>query len=284
MLGLNEFIGIVELGMVYSLVAIAIFLSFRVLNFSDLTVDGSFALGSAVFATAMNAQLGLGLAMGLSILAGALAGLASATLAITLGFGDLLGSILVMYALYSINFRIVGSSNLVVNLSGADQHLIFLVGVVAVILCLLFKGLRSEGGLAMRAVGINAQIVTQYGFPLNTLKFSGLALSNALVALGGTLFTLVSGFYDINVGTGTLIVGLASLVIGESLSQRLSLALVLCVAGSLFYRLAIHMGFHAGTLGLVATDLNIITALLIIGFVLSRKLRGMNLGVPHVKL
>ncbi len=81
-----------------------------------------------------------------------------------------------------------------------------------------------------------------------------------------------------------MIVGLASLVIGESLSQRLSLALVLCVAGSLFYRLAIHMGFHAGTLGLVATDLNIITALLIIGFVLSRKLRGMNLGVPHVKL
>lgn len=275
MLSLNEFIGITELSLVYGLVAIAIFLSFRVLNFSDLTVDASFTLGSAVFAAAMHAQLGVALALLLSLLSGALAGIATATLAIAWGFGDLLGSILVMYALYSVNFRIVGSSNLVLNMDSAnsDHKILFLFTIVAFVLVLLFKLLSSEAGLALRAIGMNPQLVTQFGFPLNSLKFIGLAVSNALVALGGSLFSFLSGFYDINVGTGTLIAGLASLVVGESLSKRLSLALLFCIVGSLIYRIAIHMGFHSGNLGLVATDLNMITTTIIVAFVLSRRLR-----------
>ncbi len=273
MLNINEITNITELGLIYSLVAVAIFLSFRVLNFSDLTVDASFTLGAAVFATAINSNFNLPSALILSFLSGALAGIATSTLALTLGFGDLLGSILIMYALYSINFRIVGSSNLVINQELlASDSIFFLATFIIVTFLILFTLLKSETGMSLRGVGINSQLLSQYGFPLQRLRFFGIALSNALVALGGALFTLVSGFYDINIGSGTLIAGLASLVIGESISKNISFALILCVLGSVIYRLAIHMGFHSGNFGLIATDLNMITAVMLVGFLLIRRL------------
>lgn len=276
----NEILGITELGLVFSLVAIAIFLSFRVLKFSDLTVDASFTLGSAVFAVCLNNGWGLYSSLLLALLSGACAGLATATLAITLGFRDLLGSILVMYALYSVNFRIVERSNLALNTETYEQSFYFLLISVAFVLALLFFLLRTEVGLTLRAVGLNEDLVSQYGFPQRTLKFLGLGISNACVALSGALFTFVSGFYDINIGTGTLIAGLASLVIGESLSNRISFALLFCVVGSILYRLAIHMGFHSAKIGLMATDLNVITASIIIAFVLLRKFTKSK-GVKH---
>jgi len=270
-------VSILELSLIYGLVAVGIFLSFRVLNFSDLTVDSSFTLGAAVFASSINAEWGLFSSLFLSIVSGAIAGLSTATLAIGLKLGDLLSSILVMYALYSVNFRIVGSSNLVMDsdlLPPFDTF--FLAGLTVFLLGLLFVCLRSEGGLIFRAVGINESLLKQYGFPLVALKFFGLALSNGLVALGGGLFALISGFYDINIGTGTLIAGLASLVIGESISRRIGLALLLCVLGSLLFRLAVHIGFHSGSLGLIATDLNLITSCVIIAFILASRRRRLQ--------
>lgn len=281
MLSLDEVLGISELGLVYSLVAVGIFLSFRVLNFSDLTVDGSFGLGSAVFVSAMQVGFGLELSLLLSFLSGAVVGLFTAFLSIRLKFGDLLGSILILYALYSVNFRIVGASNLVIDpelIRFSSPRLYLIFTLVSLILLLLFKLLNSEFGLSLRAVGINENLVRQFGLPLRLLKILGLSLSNALIAMAGGLFSVVSGFYDISVGTGTLIAGLTSLIIGETFSKKMGLTLLFCVLGSFLYRLAIHIGFNSGSFGLVATDLNLISTVVIVVFVLGQRTGGVKIS------
>ncbi len=270
--------GALELGLVYGLVALGVFLSFRVLNFPDLTVDGSFPLGAAVAASAIVAGIDPYLATLLAILAGALAGLVTALLNVRFKILHLLASILTMIALFSINLRIMGRPN--IALLGEPTVLTpfeglgvrgmlltpALVGVALVIvMALLTRFLASDYGLAMRATGANPRMARAQGIATGRAICIGMALSNALVALAGALFAQTNGFADITIGTGTIVVGLAAVIIGETLlpARRIGVVVVAAVLGSILYRLAIALALNAHVLGLQASDLNLVTAALV---------------------
>jgi putative ABC transport system permease protein len=274
------FFGAVELGLIYGLVALGVFLSFRVLNFPDLTVDGSFPLGAAVVATAITSGIDPWLGTVLAMAAGAIAGLVTAVLNVRFKILHLLASILTMIALYSINLRIMGRPNIALLAESTVltpfEELgwwpllvrpLFLLVVVAVVAVLLIRFLLSELGLAMRATGANPRMAEAQGIPIGGITCLGMALSNALVALAGALFAQTNGFADVTLGTGTIVVGLAAVIVGESILPRATVAAAVigCVLGSLVYRVVIALALEADVLGLQASDLNLITAVLVGG-------------------
>jgi putative ABC transport system permease protein len=271
-------LGAVEIGLVYGLVALGVLLSFRVLSFPDLTVDGSFPLGAAVTASAIVAGVDPYLATLLAIMAGALAGLVTALLNVRFQILHLLASILTMIALFSINLRIMGRPNIALiteptvltpfeGLGLANPVLKpLLVGVVVVVVAaLLARFLLSDYGLAMRATGANPRMARAQGIATERTICVGMALSNAMVALAGALFAQTNGFADITIGTGTIVVGLAAVIVGETIlpARRIWLVVAACILGSILYRLAIALALNADLLGLEASDLNLVTALLV---------------------
>ncbi|MYZ47087.1 ABC transporter permease [Propylenella binzhouense] len=273
------FFGAVELGLVYAFVAIGVYLSFRVLDFPDLTVDGSFPLGAGCAAVAIVAGWNPWLATALAMAAGALAGFATAFVSVRFRILHLLASILTMIALFSINLRIMGRPNVALLnqetvLSpfygrGLADHLVrplFLLVLVALAVALVAAFLKSDLGLAMRATGANPRMARAQGVRTGLHVMAGVALSNALVALAGALFAQTNGFADVTSGLGTIVVGLAAVIVGETLLPRRSIALAIaaCVAGSVLYRLAVQLALNLDVLGLQASDLNLATALLVL--------------------
>lgn len=266
-----QFFGALELGLLYGLVAIGVYLTFRVINFPDLTVDGSFPLGAAVAASLIVHGSSPIIATVAAIFAGAIAGFFTAYLNVRWKILGLLAGILTMTALYSINLRIMGRPNIALLseptlFSNPDWVLYSLLVIIILILFILTGFLISQFGLALRATGINPRVCSAYGISVNKMTLIGLSLSNALVALAGALFAQIHGFADISMGTGTLIIGLASVIVGETLmhSSRISIILISCVLGSILYRLAIAMALNTHFAGLQSSDLNLITALLVI--------------------
>jgi putative ABC transport system permease protein len=272
------FLGAVELGLIYGLVAIGVYLSFRVLNFPDLTVDGSFPLGAAVVAAAITGGLGPWLGTALAVAAGALAGLVTALLNVRFKILHLLASILTMIALYSINIRVMGRPNVALlgeatvltpfeglGLPSMWLRPLLLLIVVALVTALLVRFLGSEIGLAMRATGVNPRMAEAQGIRVGAVTCLGMALSNGLVGLAGALFAQVNGFADVTLGTGTIVVGLAAVIIGETLVPRagVAAAVVGCLLGSVFYRIVVALALEADFLGLEASDLNLVTAVLV---------------------
>jgi putative ABC transport system permease protein len=271
-------LGALEIGLVYALVALGVFLSFRVLSFPDLTVDGSFPLGAAVAASAIVGGVDPYLATGCALVAGALAGLVTAVLNVRFRILHLLASILTMIALFSINLRIMGRPNIAllgeptvlspfegVGLAGPVLQPL-LVGVVALaVAALLARFLASDYGLGMRATGANPRMARAQGIETGRTICVGMALSNAMVALAGALFAQTNGFPDVTIGTGTIVVGLAAVIVGETIlpARRIGSAIVACVLGSILYRLAIAAALNADVLGLEASDLNLVTAVLV---------------------
>lgn len=273
--------------------ALGVLLSFRILDFPDLTVDGSFPLGAAVAATAIVGDLDPFLATALALLAGTLAGLVTAFLNVRFRILHLLASILVMIALYSVNLRIMGRPNVALLteptvltpfeaiLPALWLRPLLALLVVALAAALLARLLLSEAGLAMRAVGVNPRMAEAQGVRVGAMTLLGMAISNALVALAGALFAQTNGFADVTIGTGTIVVGLASVIVGETVLPLRGIvgAVLACVAGSVLYRLAVALALEADVLGLQASDLNLVTALLVgLALVLpatrSRLLRG----------
>ncbi len=280
-LGMSDiaFWGAVETGLIYALVAMGVYLSFRVLDFPDLTVDGSFPLGAAVCATMIVSGWDPWISTLGGFLAGAFAGFVTAFISVRFGVLHLLASILTMVALYSINLRIMSGS--LKPIGGSDTVLtpffewgwpdyqikpIFLVIVVLLVLVALGGFLRSEAGLAMRATGANARMAKANGVKPGWQTMMGIALSNALVGLAGGLFAQSNTGGDASLGAGTIVIGLAAVIIGETLlpSRRLFLTLLGCVIGSVLYRLAIQVALSADFIGLQASDLNLVTAALIL--------------------
>jgi len=272
------FLGAVELGLIYGLVAIGVYLSFRVLNFPDLTVDGSFPFGAAVVAAAITGGLGPWLGTALAVAAGALAGLVTALLNVRFKILHLLASILTMIALYSINIRVMGRPNVALlgeatvltpfeglGLPSMWLRPLLLLIVVALVTALLVRFLGSEIGLAMRATGVNPRMAEAQGIRVGAVTCLGMALSNGLVGLAGALFAQVNGFADVTLGTGTIVVGLAAVIIGETLVPRagVAAAVVGCLLGSVFYRIVVALALEADFLGLEASDLNLVTAVLV---------------------
>ena len=260
------------------------------LDFPDLTVDGSFPLGAAVAAVLIIAGLNPWLASGVAMLAGAGAGLVTAMLNVRFRILNLLASILTMIALFSVNLRVMGKPN--VALINAETMLSpffghglrdfyvrpLFVGILVVIaVIVVWRFLESDAGLSMRATGANARMARAQGVDTNRQIYLGIALSNALVALGGALFAQTNGFADVTSGVGTIVVGLAAVIIGETLfgTRGILMALIGCVLGSILYRIAIQLALSSDVLGLQASDLNFVTALLVtVALVLPRLRRG----------
>lgn len=282
--------GAVELGLVYAFVALGVYLAFRVLDFPDLTVDGTFPLGAAVTAVLILAGVNPWLAAGIAMLAGAAAGIITAALNVRFKILNLLASILTMIALFSVNLRVMGKPN--VALINADTMLspfygwgvrdfmvrpLFVAVLVVIALLVVWRYLESDAGLAMRATGANARMARAQGIDTDRQIYWGMALSNALVALGGALFAQTNGFADVTSGVGTIVVGLAAVIIGETVmgSRRILIALIGCVVGSILYRIAIQLALSSDVLGLQASDLNLVTAVLVtVALVLPRLKRG----------
>ena len=277
-MSLTAFLGAIQIGLIFGLVALGVFLSFRVLSFPDLTVDGSFPLGAAVTAALIVAGVDPFAATAAAILAGAAAGLVTAFLNLRFGILHLLASILTMIALYSINLRIMGRPNIGIlneptilspfsglGLGGRYLEPLAAGVVLAVTVVLLARFLLSDYGLAMRATGANPRMARAQGVDTSATTYVGMAVSNALVALAGALFAQINKFADATMGTGTIVVGLAAVIIGEALfgTRSVILSVIGCVVGSIVYRLAIALALNAEFLGLNSSDLNLVTAILV---------------------
>jgi putative tryptophan/tyrosine transport system permease protein len=281
--------GALQTGLLFSLVALGVYLSFRVLDFPDLTVDGSFPLGAAVAAASISAGADPFVATALAAIGGAAAGSVTAVLHLRFKIMNLLAGILTMVALFSINLRIMGSPNLPVY--GHDTVFSALDGIVdlnlwndTVILALFAFGVKflvdwfltTETGLALRATGENPAMAEAQGIDNNKMVFLGMAISNALVALAGALFAQMQGVADVSMGTGTIVTGLAALIIGEAILGRQSVfvATLGCIAGALVYRFFIALALQADFAGIRAEDLNLVTAAVVAVAVVLSQGRG----------
>jgi putative ABC transport system permease protein len=275
------FSGALEQGFVYGIMVLGVYLTFRILNFPDLTVDGSLPLGASVSAAAIIQGVDPFLSLALAMGAGFLAGTVTALLNTKLKILHLLASILTMIALYSVNIRIMQGPN--VSLLGAETILDpimafgipgylaapFFFGLLSLLITgLLIWFLHTEVGLAMLATGNNPQMITSQGVNTHFTIILGVGLSNALAALCGALAAQNQGAADANMGVGTIVAGLASVIVGETLfgDRSITRACFAALFGSIVYRLAIALalGMKWGQFSFTPSDLNLITSLLVV--------------------
>lgn len=289
------FFGALEGGLIYAIMALGVLISFRILDFPDLTADGSFPLGGAVAGVAIIAGFNPWLACIFGMLAGAMAGLLTAWLHVKLGILHLLAGILMMTALYAINLRIMNTP----NLSLLGQETVFtpfltadngmwikmaIVGVVAVVAKLaLDVFFATHTGLAMRATGSNAKMAQANGVNTSLVVLLGMAMSNGLIGLSGALFVQTQGFADISMGIGTIVIGLAAVIIGETVmtAKKMFWITLSVLVGAVIYKLLIQLALSSDVLkgvGVKSQDLNLLTALLVVAVLmlpkLQRKFRG----------
>ena len=273
-----SFLGAIEIGLIFSLVALGVFISFRLLRFPDLTVDGSFPLGGAVCAILISTGTNPWLATLAATAAGAAAGMLTGWLNVKLKIMDLLASILMMIALYSVNLRIMGGPNVplindatlftLLQPEGMPDYVArpLILAVIVLIAKLAMDWFFStERGLAIRATGSNARMARAQGVNTGGMILLGMAVSNGLVGLGGALFVQTQGGSDISMGIGTIVIGLAAVIVGESLlpSRRIVYATLAVVIGAIVYRFFIAAALNSDFIGLKAQDLNLVTAVLV---------------------
>jgi putative ABC transport system permease protein len=274
-----------EQGLAYGLVALGIVITFRILAFPDLTVDGSFPLGAAVVARLIMEGVPPIYGILMAIIFGFLAGCCTGLLNTKLKINSLLAGILMMTMLYSINLRIMGRSNiqlltvstLLTPLENLDiyRFIPIIAFFFVVALCIKFLTdifLHTQLGFAMRATGDNEQMIRTLGVNTDNMTVLGLGISNAFVALSGSLVAQDQGFSDVGMGIGMIVAGLASIIIGEALVgkktvRRMTLA---AVVGSIIYKLIISIGLR---MGLAPTDLKMATGVMVI----------LALGIPALK-
>ncbi|MDE1554087.1 MULTISPECIES: ABC transporter permease [Comamonas] len=277
-MSLFSLFGAIEIGLIFALVALGVYISFRLLRFPDLTVDGSFPLGGAVCAVLIAAGTNPWIATLAATAAGAVAGMVTGWLNVKLKIMDLLASILMMIALYSVNLRIMGGPNVplindptIFNLlqpTGMEDYvfrpLLLLVIVVAAKLALDWF-FATERGLAIRATGSNPRMARAQGVNTGAMILLGMAVSNGLVGLAGAMFVQTQGGSDISMGIGTIVIGLAAVIVGESIlpSRKIIWATLAVVVGAIVYRFFIAAALNSDFIGLKAQDLNLVTAVLV---------------------
>ncbi|WP_324682303.1 ABC transporter permease [Bibersteinia trehalosi] len=276
-------IGALELGLIYALVALGVLISYKILDFPDLTADGSFPLGGGVCVLCILNNIDPWIATLIGMVAGAVAGAITASLHISFKIEKLLASILMMIALYSINLRIMGKPNVsllgdptVYDSISANDDLqlaivrLFIAVFVVIIAKLLFDlFFATQTGLAIRATGTNARMAKAQGIAVNKMTLLGMAISNGLIALAGALYVQSNGGFDISIGVGTIVIGLAAVIIGEAIfsAKRIIWLTFAVIIGSILYRIFIALALNNDTLnniGFGPQDLNLITALLVV--------------------
>ena len=274
-------LGAIEQGCVYGIMVIGVYLTFRILDFPDLTVDGSLPLGAAISAVAITHGVNPFLSLLLALAGGFVAGMATAVLNTKFKILHLLASILTMIALYSINIRIMSGPNVAllgsatvfdaVTAFGVPTHyagLIIFGGFAVLVVAVVVWFLGTEIGQAILATGDNPQMITSQGVNTHTIIILGVGISNALVALSGALVAQNQGAADVGMGIGTIVAGLASVIIGETVfgARTIARAFVAALLGSILYRLAIALalGLEIGGFKFNPSDLNLITAVLVV--------------------
>ncbi|GJM82596.1 ABC transporter permease [Paenibacillus sp. HMSSN-139] len=265
---LNSLLGALESGLLYALMALGVYITFRILDFPDLTVDGSFTTGGAIAAVMITGGSSPWIATIAAFLGGLAAGAITGLIHTKGRINGLLSGILMMIALYSINMRIMGKPN--VGLLGEDtlfssvSPLVFMPIVVIAIKLLLDLFFRTELGLALRATGDNKRMIRSFGANTDYTIILGLSLSNGLVALSGALIAQQSGFADISSGIGMIVIGLASVIIGEAIfgARTVFWATLAAVLGSIVYRVVVALALRIEWLE--QTDLKVITAVIVI--------------------
>ena len=265
---MDVLINILEQGLLFSLVSIGVYITYKILDFPDLSVDSTFPLGAAITAALLVKGVNPWISIIAATLAGAIAGGITAFLHVKLKITNLMAGILVMIGLYSINLRIMGKANVPLltteNLFGsAIPKIVIILVAVVLVKILLDVYLKTKSGFLLRAVGDNEQVVSSLGVNKDLVKVIGLMISNALVALAGALTAQYQGFSDVGMGTGTVVMGLAAVIVGTSLFERITFIKVttLSILGAIIYKGAIAIVLK---LGLNANDLKLMTAIIVV--------------------
>lgn len=290
---MSVFIGILEEGLIYAILSLGVLITYRVLDFPDLTVDSSFPLGAAVSAVLTLKGMSPVLTLFAAALAGALAGLVTGLIHVKGKVRDLLSGIITMTALYSINLRVAGKANLPfftmdtlfdnaflrslpAALKPYSKVLVVLV-IVLIVKVLLDWFMNTKAGFLLRAVGDNRSVVTTLACDDGIVKIEGLVISNALVALAGAVMAQKNRVFDITMGTGAMVFGLAAVIIGVNIfrnRQKVNSSTA-AIVGSIIYKACVALAL---SLGLMPQDLKLITAalfllILILGNVTKRKVK-----------
>ncbi len=290
--------GALESGLIYALVALGVYISFRVLDFPDLTADGSFPLGGAVAGVAIIADVNPWLACIFGMLAGGVAGLVTAWLHVKLGILQLLSSILVMVALYAVNLRIMQAPNLallgeptifgelVTDSNGYWMRCVVIGGVVIAAKSFLDWFFSTERDLAMRATGSNLRMSQAQGIATSRSILLGMAISNGLIALAGAIFVQTQGGADISIGVGTIVIGLAAVIIGETIipAKKMLWITLSAIVGAILYKFFIQIALSNDTLraiGFGPQDVNLVTALLVVIALILPKIKSKILSNRH---
>lgn len=281
-------------GLLWAVMALGVYITYRVLDIADLTVEGSFPLGAAVAASMLSAGYGPIPSFLVAAIAGMLAGVVTALLHTKMKIPALLAGILTMIALYSVNLRVMGKANL--SLLGTDTtfsiirkmlslnsaYTTLVVGLLATVLVAVFIYwfFGTEIGAAIRATGFNQQMIRAQGVDTDVTIMIGLLLSNALVAISGALVAQSNGFADVGMGTGTIVIGLASVIIGEVLfgTRSFKNSVISVILGSVVYRIVIAVVLQ---LGMPPNDLKLFTSILV-AFALAMPLIKSKFGSKKV--
>lgn len=269
-------ISTVAIGFLWALMALGVYVTYRVLDIADLTVEGSFPLGAAIAAALLVKGVGIVPSLLAAFVLGALAGVVTGLLHTKMKIPALLAGILTMIALYSVNLRIMGKANIpllgvdttfsiardVTGLSSGECTLIVGFGITAIICAFLYWFFGTEIGAAVRATGFNQQMIRAQGVNTDNTVILGLLLSNGLVAVSGALVAQSNGFADVGMGVGTIVIGLASVIIGEVLfgTRNFANCLISVVLGSVVYRIVIALVL---AMGMPPNDLKLFTAVLV---------------------
>ena len=271
-------ISTLEQGMIYGIMALGVYITYKILDFPDLTVDGSFPMGAAITCILISKGMNPLLTLPISFAAGVLVGILTGVIHVKLKVRDLLSGIIMMTALYTVNLRIAGRANLPIytNETIFDNSLVnrifpeamrpYQTVIIILIFTLIVKYLldaylHTKSGFLLRAVGDNDMIVTSLGVDKGLVKIVGLAIANGLVSLGGCVYAQQQRYFDVSMGTGTVVIGLASVIIGTSIFKKITFMRVTSsvVIGSIIYKGCVALALR---LGLPSTDLKLITAVL----------------------
>ncbi len=271
-------LSVLEQGMIYAIMALGVYITYKILDFPDLTVDGSFPLGAAVACILISKGINPYLTLPISFLAGAFVGMLTGFIHVKLKVRDLLSGIIMMTALYTVNLRVAGRANLPIyneeNIfdnrfvnavfpAGLEEYKTVIIIFIIMILTkyILDWYMNSQSGFMLRAVGDNETIVTSLGVDKGTIKIIGLSIANGLVCLSGCIFANQQRFFDISSGTGTVVIGLASVIIGTSIFKKITFLRVTSsvIIGSLIYKACVAIAIRVIP---ASSDLKLVTAIL----------------------
>lgn len=269
-------LSVLEQGLIYSIMAMGVYITYKILDFPDMTVDGSFPMGAAIAAAMISKDVNPLVTLPICFAAGVLVGICTGIIHVRLGVRDLLSGIIMFTGLYSINLRIAGKANLPIynkvtifenkwtdsipeSISSYDKLIIILV-LALLVKYILDWFLRTRSGFLLRAVGDNETIVTAMGVDQGSIKIMGLAIANGMVAMAGCIFAQQQRYFDISMGTGTVVIGLASVIIGTSLLKNVTFlrATSSVIIGSLIYKACVAVAIRY----MDSQDLKLVTALL----------------------